>query len=94
MNNIIAPPDPSERQPLIITKFTTRGYHLSDNLVVPGGLVLVNGTPFLWDVDAPKLIKGGTVEDAWKGWEGERFKILELTSPRPGQSTFEGQKLS
>lgn len=47
--------------------------------------MLVNGAPLLWDVDPPKLVRGGTVEDAWKGWEGERFKVLEMVVPRPGQ---------
>jgi NADH dehydrogenase [ubiquinone] 1 alpha subcomplex assembly factor 3 len=88
MDNIIAPPDADQRQPLAITKFTTRGFHLSDNLVVPGGLMLVDGTPLLWDVDPPKLIKGGTVEDAWKGWDGDRFKVLEMIVPRPGSLTI------
>lgn len=85
LDNIIASPDPAGRQPLTITKFTSRGFHLSDNLVVPGGLLLVDGTPLLWDVDPPKLVKGGNLEDAWKGWEGERFKVLEMVVPRPGQ---------
>ena len=70
---------------LHIMKLTNRGFHLSDDLVVPGGLVLLENKPFLWDVDPPIVKPGHGLEAAWMGWDIERFKVFEVVLPRPGK---------
>lgn len=57
---------------------------MTDDLVVPGGLILIEGKPFLWDVDPPK-VGAGNLRDWWKGWTPERFGIFEVVIPRPGK---------
>lgn len=84
LQNIFETP---ERPSLAITKFNDKGYHLTDGLVIPGGVVFVGGQVMLWDVDPPignGSGKGG-LEAAWKGWGKERFKVFESVSPRPGE---------
>ena len=80
LTNIFETPDlPS----LSVAKLTPRGFHLTDDLVIPGGLVLLGGRAFIWDVDPPILPEGGTLVDAWKGWGPERFTVFASVVPRP-----------
>ncbi|KAL7424428.1 hypothetical protein Q5752_000111 [Cryptotrichosporon argae] len=72
----------SDAPPLAVNKLTPAGFHLSDGLVVPGGLVFVDGRVLLWDVDPPADASGG-IEQAWAGWTAERFKVFERVVPRP-----------
>jgi NADH dehydrogenase [ubiquinone] 1 alpha subcomplex assembly factor 3 len=80
LTNIFETPDlPS----LSIAKLTPRGFHLTDDLVIPGGLILLGGRALMWDVDPPMLPPGGTLVDAWKGWTPERFAVFASVVPRP-----------
>lgn len=74
----------SDRPSLTIAKLTPKGFHLSDDLVVPGGLVLAGYQALLWDVDPPKGDGAGGIGEAWKGWTKERFQVFESVVPRPG----------
>lgn len=76
----------SDRPSLTIAKLTPKGFHLSDDLVVPGGLVLAGYQALLWDVDPPKGDGSGDLQAAWKGWTKERFQVFESVVPRPGMS--------
>ncbi|KAK4688732.1 NADH dehydrogenase [ubiquinone] 1 alpha subcomplex assembly factor 3, partial [Tremellales sp. Uapishka_1] len=75
--------DTSDRPPLSVAKLTPRGFHLSDGLVVPGGLIFLDGRALLWDVDPPKGDGGEGVEEAWSGWDKDRFLVFEKVVPRP-----------
>ena len=77
--------DTGDRPSLFVTKLNDKGFHLSDNLVVPGGLIILGGRPLLWDVDPPgdDIRKG--LEGMWQGWTEERFSVLEMVVPRPGE---------
>lgn len=78
--------DAPELPPLAVSKLTPKGFHLSDNLVVPGGLIFLGGRALLWDVDPPSGNSGGGIEGMWMGWTKERFRVFEATVPRPGQN--------
>jgi len=80
--------DTADRPSLTIAKLTPKGFHLSDDLVVPGGLVLAGYQALLWNVDPPKGDGTGGMEEAWKGWTKERFQVFESVVPRPGQCTL------
>jgi NADH dehydrogenase [ubiquinone] 1 alpha subcomplex assembly factor 3 len=70
-----------------VTKLNDKGFILSDDLVVPGGVVFLGGRAMLWDVDPPlDPAKTGSkgLEGSWEGWEVERFKVFEVVVPRPG----------
>ncbi|BEI81086.1 hypothetical protein CcaverHIS002_0202460 [Cutaneotrichosporon cavernicola] len=71
-----------DNPPLSVSKLDARGFHLSDGLLVPGGLVFVDGRALLWDVDPPGDSKGGMAA-AWAGWSAERFEVFERVVPRP-----------
>ena len=77
--------DTEDRPSLFITKLNDDGFHLSDHLVVPGGLILLEGRPFLWNVDPPGMDWKGGLEGMWQGWGIDRFGIFELIVPRPGK---------
>lgn len=81
LQNIFETPD---RPSLTIAKLTPKGFHLSDDLVVPGGLVLAGYQALLWDVDPPKGDGAGGLASAWQGWTKERFQVFETVVPRPG----------
>ena len=78
LQNIFEQP---ERPALSIVKLTDRGFHLSDQLVVPGGLIILDHRAFLWDVDPPSPPTPG----GWATWTKERFAMFESVSPRPGK---------
>lgn len=74
-----------ENPPLSISKLDSKGYLLSDGLLIPGGCVFAEGRAFLWNVDPP--VGDGTkgLDKAWEGWSPERFKVFETLVPRPGE---------
>jgi NADH dehydrogenase [ubiquinone] 1 alpha subcomplex assembly factor 3 len=76
--------DTADRPSLTIAKLTPKGFHLSDDLVVPGGLVLAGYQALLWDVDPPKGDGSAGIDAAWSGWTKERFQVFESVVPRPG----------
>jgi hypothetical protein len=76
--------DTADRPSLTIAKLTPKGFHLSDDLVVPGGLVLAGYQALLWDVDPPKGDGSAGIDAAWKGWTKDRFQVFESVVPRPG----------
>ncbi|RSH93381.1 hypothetical protein EHS25_007737 [Saitozyma podzolica] len=75
--------DTPDLPPLSVSKLTPKGFHLSDGLVVPGGLIFAGGRALLWDVDPPSEGAGGGIEGYWKGWREERFRVFETVVPRP-----------
>ncbi len=78
--------DTGDRPSLFVTKLNDKGFHLSDNLVVPGGLIILSGRPLLWDVDPPGDDTKKGLEGMWMGWGKERFRVFEMVVPRPGES--------
>lgn len=80
-----APNDPLARPRLSVSKLTPEGLHLSDGLIVPGGVVFLDNRAFLWDVDPVKTEKA-TGRGVWNAWGIERFRIFEAVIPRPGES--------
>lgn len=73
----------SDLPSLSVAKLTTRGFHFTDDLVIPGGVILIGGRALMWNVDPPVLPEGGTLVDAWKGWEAERLAVFASVVPRP-----------
>ena len=75
---------PSSNPSLQITSLTpSAGYTLSDGLVLPSPVLMIDGVAFMWDVGPPvEDYKGGT----WEGFEIEKLKVFEVVTPRPGQS--------
>lgn len=63
------------------------GFTLSDGLVVPSPVLLIDGACFLWDVSHPTEGKGkNPMGFDWDGWTREKMQIFEALSPRPGAS--------
>lgn len=58
----------------------TAGFTLSDGLVVPAPIIIIDGTVFLWDVGAPN-----EQDMSWEGWSEEKLKLFEMVVPRPGE---------
>lgn len=73
--------DAGDNPPLSVQKLTPQGFHLSDGLVVPGGLIFADGRAFMWDVDPPKATGG--LDEVWGGWSPERFELFARVVPRP-----------
>lgn len=69
-----------------MNKLNDEGFHLSDGLVIPGGVVFIENRAFLWDVD-PVGVDESSGRGRWKeeGWTTERFAIFEMVVPRPGE---------
>jgi len=74
--------DPA-RPRLQVAKLNDQGLHLSDGLIIPGGVIFVDDRAFLWDVD-PVGIEKDSGRGIWGEWGVERFKIFETVLPRPG----------
>ncbi|GAA5991093.1 hypothetical protein JCM11641_004430 [Rhodosporidiobolus odoratus] len=74
---------PTEDGPVNITSLTpSAGFILSDGLVIPSPIMMIDGAVFLWDVGHPT--KGKDVMGReWDGWNEEKLKIFEALSPRP-----------
>ena len=80
--------DTDDRPSLFVEKLNEKGFYLSDHLVVPGGLIIIDGRPLLWDVDPPRdYDAAGGLEGMWRGWSKERFSVFETVVPRPGKAT-------
>lgn len=61
-----------------IEVITKKGFVLSNNVKVEQPLILLNGSPFLWN--APPRVEGHI---PMKDWDVDAFKIFEVVSPRP-----------
>lgn len=61
-----------------IEVITKKGFVLSNHIKIDQPLILLNGSPFLWN--APPRTAGFL---PMKDWDIEAFKIFELVSPRP-----------
>ncbi|GJN87796.1 hypothetical protein Rhopal_000751-T1 [Rhodotorula paludigena] len=74
---------PDER--VSVTSLTpSAGFTLSDGLVVPSPVLLIDGACFLWDVSHPTEGKGkNPMGFDWDGWTREKMQIFEALSPRP-----------
>ncbi|KAL8291905.1 hypothetical protein RQP46_002163 [Phenoliferia psychrophenolica] len=62
--------------PQVATISPTTGFTLVDGLVVPSPVIFLNGVVFLWDVAPPG-------ETDWDGFTEEKWKLLEVVTPRP-----------
>lgn len=60
------------------------GFTLTDGLVIPTPILLINSVIFLWDVAAPS--EDGSMN--WEGWNEEKLKAFEVITPRPGEHLF------
>lgn len=93
MNNVIPQPATKEVPTSLMAAFnnmfdrgpnvgidviTKHGFVLTNQIRVTQPLILVNGSPFLWN--APKRSPGFM---PMKDWDVEAFKIFELVSPKP-----------
>lgn len=82
-----SPDDPNSPRPLLsVAKLTARGFHLNDDLVIPGGVVFLDGRAFLWDVDPPTGDGSLGQAKTWQGWTKDRFRVFEAVVPRPGEA--------
>ncbi|SCV72648.1 BQ2448_4185 [Microbotryum intermedium] len=54
------------------------GFTLTDGLVVPSPMLILDGVVFLWDVGPPNLQTMG-----WDGWSMDKLRIFEMVTPRP-----------
>ncbi|GAA6025037.1 hypothetical protein JCM11491_002001 [Sporobolomyces phaffii] len=72
---------PSSNPSLSITSLTpSAGYTLSDNLVLPSPVLMIDGVAFMWDVKPPvEDYKGGS----WEGFDVDKLKVFEVVNPRP-----------
>jgi hypothetical protein len=68
------------------------GFTLSDGLVVPSPILMIDGNCFMWDVGHPT---DGTKPDGkpksefgldWDGWSKDKLAVFETLSPRPGEN--------
>ncbi|KAJ9095190.1 hypothetical protein QFC19_007645 [Naganishia cerealis] len=84
LTNLFDTDDQGARPRLAVHKLNDEGFHLSDGLVIPGGVVFVENRAFLWDVD-PVGTDELSGRGRWKeeGWSKERFNIFEVVVPRP-----------
>lgn len=77
--------DDTARPRVAVTKLNDQGFHLSDGLIVPGGVIFVDNRIFLWDVDPPKVDKL-TGRGMWDEWKEDRLSVFETVLPRPGET--------
>ncbi|PWN19783.1 DUF498-domain-containing protein, partial [Microstroma glucosiphilum] len=74
---------------LSIESITPERITLSDGLVVTSGLILVNGSCFMWDappLDSDKALPSGVGWEEWLQGEGrveEVWKLFEVLEPKP-----------
>lgn len=75
----------------IVSLSPSAGFTLSDGLVVPSPILMIDGNCFMWDVGHPT---DGTKPDGkpksefgldWDGWSKEKLAVFETLSPRPGE---------
>lgn len=88
MTNIIA--SSPDDYVSVVSLTPSAGFTLSDGLVVPSPILMIDGNCFLWDVDHPTV---GSRPDGkpksdlgfdWNGWSKDKLAIFETLSPRPG----------
>ncbi|POY73569.1 hypothetical protein BMF94_3507 [Rhodotorula taiwanensis] len=97
MTNIIA--SSPDDYVSVVSLTPSAGFTLSDGLVVPSPILMIDGNCFLWDVDHPTV---GSRPDGkpksdlgfdWNGWSKDKLAIFETLSPRPEIVLFgTGQK--
>ncbi|TKA57225.1 hypothetical protein B0A53_01181 [Rhodotorula sp. CCFEE 5036] len=73
----------------IVSLSPSAGFTLSDGLVVPSPILMIDGNCFMWDVGHPT---DGTKPDGkpksefgldWDGWSKDKLAVFETLSPRP-----------
>jgi NADH dehydrogenase [ubiquinone] 1 alpha subcomplex assembly factor 3 len=69
--------------PQVATISPTTGFTLADGLVVPSPVIFLNGVVFMWDVGPPG-------ETDWDGFSEDKWKVLEVVTPRPGACSRSG----
>lgn len=62
-----------------VASLSANTFTLTDGLVLPSPIILLNGVAFMWDVKAPNPTDG-----SWDGWDPEKLAIFEKITPRPG----------
>lgn len=87
LTNLFDADDQGARPRIQVNKLNDEGFHLSDGLVIPGGVIFVENRAFLWDVD-PVGVDELSGRGKWKenGWSKERFAVFEMVVPRPGEN--------
>ncbi|KAK4056289.1 hypothetical protein OIO90_002733 [Microbotryomycetes sp. JL221] len=74
--NIIAQ---DARSPVLISSLTpSAGFSMSDGLVLPSPIIIIDGAVFMWDVDGPN-----DKDFSWQGFNVDKLKIFETCMPRP-----------
>jgi NADH dehydrogenase [ubiquinone] 1 alpha subcomplex assembly factor 3 len=87
LTNLFDADDQGARPRIQVNKLNDEGFHLSDGLVIPGGVIFVENRAFLWDVD-PVGVDELSGRGKWSedGWSKERFAVFEMVVPRPGEN--------
>ncbi|GAA5898516.1 hypothetical protein JCM8208_004686 [Rhodotorula glutinis] len=81
MTNIIYS---TPNDPVSITSLSPKaGFTLSDGMVVPAPILLIDGQCFLWDVAHPTAEGKDPRGFEWDGWSVDKVKVFEALSPRP-----------
>ncbi|GAA5854497.1 hypothetical protein JCM9279_006628 [Rhodotorula babjevae] len=81
MTNIIYS---TPNDPVSITSLSPKaGFTLSDGMVVPAPILLIDGQCFLWDVQHPTSEGKDPRGFEWDGWSVDKVKVFEALSPRP-----------
>lgn len=89
--NLLESTDPDQIPALSIESITPERITLSDGLVVTSGLILVNGSCFMWDappLNADRALPSGVGWEEWLQGEGrveEVWKLFEVLEPKPGE---------
>ncbi|BGP45344.1 hypothetical protein JCM10450v2_001162 [Rhodotorula kratochvilovae] len=70
--------------PVAVTSLTpSAGFTLSDGMVVPAPILLIDGHCFLWDVQHPTQEGKDPMGSKWDGWIVDKVRIFEALNPRP-----------
>ncbi|TNY18150.1 NADH dehydrogenase 1 alpha subcomplex assembly factor 3 [Rhodotorula diobovata] len=81
MTNIIYS---TPNDPVNITSLSPKaGFTLSDGLVVPSPILLIDGQCFLWDVAHPTQEGKDPLGFKWDGWSQDKVRVFEALNPRP-----------
>ncbi|KAF9057546.1 NADH dehydrogenase 1 alpha subcomplex assembly factor 3 [Panaeolus papilionaceus] len=79
--NLLADDSPPAVQ---VSSISEEGIRLADGLLIPGACLFLEGKVYLWDVPELKTITSGVSRDEqWKGWNQEKFQLLDVVAPRP-----------
>ena len=60
----------------MVDSVTETTFKLTDGIICPSNVILINAGAFMWDVPPPSL--------GWEGWSKEMFEVFEVISPKPG----------